>query len=306
MIRYNPTRQASRRLLLGMGMGVGAVGLWGVAALAAQPAPSGHESAFPIVLAQPETQAGAQAAAQVEAKPAPPAAAQPSTGVPAGSTLPAASPTGQTAATPATPPADPQPEPVRRVDVSYAEGDLVVDADNGSLNQILREISSKTGMKITGGVAEEPVYGHYGPASPSSVLASLLDGTGSNMLLLDDHKGASELILTPRAGGATLPDPNAVAQDAQAAQQEPPQPAGAVPLPRGNPRFARPTAEMMQRVQNSEAGATNATNATSDTQSPNGIRTPQQIYDDLRQSQAAQAAAPTPASDTPAAEPQPH
>jgi hypothetical protein len=96
-----------------------------------------------------------------------------------------------------------------KLSVDYVAGKLVVTATNASLNQILRQVSRSIGMKITGSVADEPVYGQYGPSTPSSVLAALLDGTGTNMLLVDDAKGPTELILTPRHGGPTPPSPNA-------------------------------------------------------------------------------------------------
>jgi hypothetical protein len=87
-----------------------------------------------------------------------------------------------------------------------------VQASNASLNEILREVGHKTGIKITGGVADDKVFGSYGPSSPAVVLDALLDGTGSNVLLVDDPKGGSELILTPRRGGVTPPNPNASQQ----------------------------------------------------------------------------------------------
>ncbi len=98
----------------------------------------------------------------------------------------------------------------RRAEVIYAGGLLTVVASNSSLNQILRETAHQTGMKITGGVAEDRVFGTYGPAPPSQVLATLLDGTGTNLLLVQDASHApTELILTPRIGAATPPNPNA-------------------------------------------------------------------------------------------------
>jgi len=138
---------------------------------------------------------------------------------PHASTLPATSPTSLP-----TPNAQPAPiaavptvgapsapsTPPRRATVTYAAGLLDVRADNSSLNQILRAIGNLTGMKITGGVTDERVFGNYGPAEPSTILATLLDGTGSNMLLRESADSApAELILTPRNGGPTPPNPNA-------------------------------------------------------------------------------------------------
>ncbi len=146
-------------------------------------------------------------------------------GVPPGplhvSTLPATSPTAPPtpnalpAPIAATPGAAPTPSnPAHRATVTYAAGLLDVRADNSSLNQILRSIARLTGMTITGGVADERVFGNYGPAEPSTILATLLDGTGSNMVL-HESIGAppTELILTPRNGGATPPNPNAAGFD---------------------------------------------------------------------------------------------
>jgi len=92
--------------------------------------------------------------------------------------------------------------------VSYNKGLLEIAADNSSLNQILEEIARLTGMKITGGVKDERVYGKYGPSTVAGILASLLDGTGSNMLLRETASNVpTELILTPREGGPTPPQP---------------------------------------------------------------------------------------------------
>jgi len=89
-------------------------------------------------------------------------------------------------------------------------GKVEVVADGSSLNQILQEIGRVSSIKITGTVADEPVYGRYGPGPASEVLSTLLDGTGSNMLLREaTAAGPGELILTARSGGVTPPDPNA-------------------------------------------------------------------------------------------------
>ncbi len=101
------------------------------------------------------------------------------------------------------------PPPPQYAEVTYANGQLRVQADNSSLNQILRSISHQTGLKITGGVADQRVFGTYGPASISTILATLLDGTGTNILLLGGNaKTPPELILTQRNGGPDPPGPD--------------------------------------------------------------------------------------------------
>lgn len=132
-------------------------------------------------------------------------------------------------------------------------------------------------MRITGGVVDERVFGDYGPDVPSKVLATLLDGTGSNMLLLDgaDNRPA-ELMLTPRTGGPSPPNPSAAIfnerQTSAPVLYSPPSPAAAnqsqpaeAPVAPGvTPSVAAPAADGAQP------------------DSPNGVKTPQQIYEQLQ------------------------
>ncbi|MGI4829229.1 MAG: hypothetical protein ACRYFU_13700 [Janthinobacterium lividum] len=126
--------------------------------------------------------------------------------------------------------------PHHRARVNCAGGELAVHADNSSLNGILRSISQCTGMKITGGVADQRVFGDYGPAAPATVLATLLDGTGSNMLLSETAAAQPALlILTPRTGGATPPGPLSVADDDVDEANTTGQPASGPKQPSGGP-----------------------------------------------------------------------
>ena len=267
------------------------------------------------------------------------------------STLPATQPTtlpaantlqAPIAATPDT--AHPSREP-KRAEVTYAAGLINVRADNSSLNQILHAISRLTDMTITGGVADERVFGNYGPAEPSTILATLLDGTGSNMLLrISTTDAPSELVLTPRNGGPTPPNPNAgrfddedanrprplrlsdrmrrqaqplqpqvIPQQAQApAQQQQPSGPPSIPQPannvNGSPDNTSPTAASYPTTNSvpldsvptpsttpSTSGIVDApnpppANSTTGT-SPNGVATPDQIYQQLLQMQKQKAAA---------------
>ena len=196
-------------------------------------------------------------------------AQKPSAAIPAthpASTLPATPPT---AATPLLPPPPVQNAP-KKAAINFERGLLEVRADNSSLNQILREISRTTGMRITGGVGDERVFGTYGPLPTSNVLTLLLNGTGTNLVFLQSTvTAAPELILTARQGGPTPPNPNARGfdgnRDDENVEQQPnpsPAPIAVRPTPpaEGNPAD--------QRQQ----------------QSPNGVRNPQQMFDRLQRS----------------------
>jgi hypothetical protein len=125
------------------------------------------------------------------------------------SALPATTPTAGAATVAAGVAATAAADQAKPAEVVYAHGLLQVAADDSSLNQILRTISRQTGMKITGGVADQRVYGMYGPGVPAAILAKLLDGAGSNMLLRQTAADAPmELVLTPRLGGPTPPQPS--------------------------------------------------------------------------------------------------
>jgi hypothetical protein len=132
----------------------------------------------------------------------------------------------------------PPANPAHHAEITFAAGQLQVRADNSSLNQILRSISRQTGLKITGGVEDQRVFGNYGPGSISSILATLLDGTETNMLLLaGDAQNPPELQLTPRNGGGSPPGPNSEAYamyddsvDKPAAVPPPPSPSPAASI----------------------------------------------------------------------------
>jgi hypothetical protein len=197
---------------------------------------------------------------------------------PASSTLPATQPTAPPA--PSLPPT-PSQLPPTHAQVTFTSGTLSVSASNSSLNQILREISRETGIKISGGVTDERVFGQYGPDAPVQILSALLDGTGSNMLLVNGGDNTpAELILTPRQGGPTPPNPNAHAfDDAPEARNpsntESPETQSAE---QPSPDQSHSVTSVPVTPETPAAAATDP----SQQQSPNGVKTPQQIYDQLQ------------------------
>lgn len=197
---------------------------------------------------------------------------------PASATVPAAPPAA---------PVTPAQQPARAAVVSYANGKLLVKADNSNLNRTLREISRAAGIKLTGSAPDDRVYGTYGPDSPAKVLSELIDGTGSNMLFVEGRgTSPSELILTSRTGGASPPSttPDRI-DDAQRAE---PPPSAETPAPAFQPQplqNAGPNAV----PQNGFPGTSSDPNQAS----PNGVRTPQQIYEQLQRMREGQPPDPT-------------
>ncbi len=194
----------------------------------------------------------------------------------------------------------------QRLKVTWADETLTIAAENAGLNQILREVSKRTGMKVTGGVADERVYGSYGPGPAEMVLAGLLTGTKSNMLL---KEGAAdrpmELILSPRLGGPSPPGPSTYGSvDDDQGESGPVRPsltgrgrraggfggpssAGVAPVGSGTPDAAgagvptTPDGSQEQGPAVSAPPPSGAGDAQSATPSASEPKSPQEIYDQL-------------------------
>lgn len=160
---------------------------------------------------------------------------------------------------------------------------LRINASNSSLQQILTEVSTNTGTKVVGNVPDQRVFGSYGPGQASDVLLQLLQGSGFNVLLAGDlgHGAPSQIVLTPRHGGASNPQagPNPQQQQMQQPDQDdnetvdqpeqPEQPEETVPA------IPAPTTQPPDQGQ---PGAP-----------PNGqVRTPQEIMQEMQQRQLLQ------------------
>ena len=202
------------------------------------------------------------------------------------------------------------PASSHRTQVVFHDGLLTVTAQDSSLNAVLHEIARQTGMRISGGVRDDRVFGSYGPATPSAVLSTLIEGTGSNMLLVNNAADApAELILTPRLGGPTPPSPNGAApgsgEDEDGSGAAPPiqQPVfGGQPPPQSfsgrpavqpssslTPPISSPTTNnsdsqsvVFPPVNSTSTAATGTTSSDTTQEPPSGIKTPQQIFEQLQ------------------------
>ncbi|QEE28749.1 hypothetical protein FTW19_12515 [Terriglobus albidus] len=209
-------------------------------------------------------------------------------------TLPATPPTSLAPAPAPVSQATPVP-PAEPPSITADNGTLTVKTQNSSLNQILREISRKTGMSITGGVTEERVFGTYGPAPAGEVLRQLLDGTKSNMLYQEATASApAHLTLTTRQGTVTPPNVFSAAADRSGNEDEPVIPRsdavrpGPQPGPSGygqppqQPPGQQDGAQQPQQPSDSSTPDSN-TQQPQQQQTPNGVKTPEQLLQQLMQ-----------------------
>lgn len=225
--------------------------------------------------------------------------------------IPATSPTQSVSNLPSALPVRTAPSAAGQTTVVWASPTLTIRAAGEGLPGILRQVARATGMKVTGGVPDEPVFGSYGPGAVQKVLAALFDGLSVNMLLVNGSPTQpKDLILTARTGGATPPMPSQdIAVEANPVMANPadanfaPQPRAGrhtspdsfqgVPQPfpdaasQNLPTNSQGVGPAVPLNDNSNAvnSSTPATDANGTPQSPNGVRTPEQIFEELRKRQ---------------------
>jgi hypothetical protein len=198
---------------------------------------------------------------------------------------------------PPPPPAYPVHNPAVPPEVSYVNGQLLIDAKNSTLSDVLKAVEKDTGatFDISSGDTSERVVGRIGPGTPRDVMAELLNGSHFNYVMLSpigNPSALSKVLLTPRSkGGQTY-----------TAQQQPPQTFQ-------QPMQISPALQVQQQNAAAEESADNGDNAdenadnqnqdpsenqpeTPDSaqavqapQQPAGVKTPEQLLQELRQQQ---------------------
>jgi hypothetical protein len=129
---------------------------------------------------------------------------------------------------PAPPPTLEQQPPVPP-QVTYLNGQLSIDARNATLAQVLRSVQTQTGASVDmpSGAGSERVVAILGPGKPKDILASLLNGSKFDYVLLGEanNPGAvQKVILLARSGPAGLTVAQNNARPAQPQQGiEPPE-----------------------------------------------------------------------------------
>jgi len=118
-------------------------------------------------------------------------------------------------------------KPAAKVEVEFRSGKLTIRANKATLAEVLYEVQRKTGadIPIPSGAQREQVVGTFGPAPAREALASLLNGSGFNFILVASDHDPSQLrsvVLTPRGDG--VPQAYSPAPPVAQAMPEPPAP----------------------------------------------------------------------------------
>jgi hypothetical protein len=156
-------------------------------------------------------------------------------------------------------------QPAGEAQIVFIGDTLSIRANNSSLAAILHQVAGKSGMQIEGLSGDERVFGTFGPGAPRDVLADLLNGTAYNLVLLGDLSDGAprQLILTPatHGGAATSPPPPTTTIDEAANEPEPEvppppppdvPPAGTAPSPTPGVKTPQQLFEQLQRMRSAQ------------------------------------------------------
>lgn len=139
--------------------------------------------------------------------------------------------------------------------VTWDSQGLRISAVNSSLDEILKEVATKTGATVEGLDADERIFGVYGPGNARDVLSQLLLGTGYNVLLVGDQGQGTprEIVLSSRHAASSTtaganPAPASDEDDSSADDQPQPQQPQPPPFRQGFGPGARSPQEIQQEM----------------------------------------------------------
>jgi hypothetical protein len=92
---------------------------------------------------------------------------------------------------------------------------LQINASNSSLQQILKDVATATGAKVSGLGADQRVFGSFGPGPARDVLSQLLVGSGYNVLMVGEQGQGTprEIVLSKQASGSSQRQTNSQSQN---------------------------------------------------------------------------------------------
>lgn len=133
--------------------------------------------------------------------------------------------------------------------VTWDSHGLRIEAANSSLRQILKDVSTATGAKVSGLDADERVFGTYGPGPAHDVLSQLLQGSGYNILMTGDQGQGTprEITLTSSSHGVgSAPAAAAASADSDDDDDDAEEQPETQPAQRPNPASQRRTPMQMR------------------------------------------------------------
>jgi len=191
-------------------------------------------------------------------------------------------------ATPAEPapivPSTPANSPPQPPEVTFQNGLLSIRAENSTLADVLTDIRSKTGaqIQVPPGASAQRVVVQEGPAPVRDVLVALLQGSGFDYIILgspQDPETVQRVLLTPHvANSAAVMQPGYNSQRSDFPnQQEPDSSSEAPTMPVPQPQPAQPAQPNMGQAPPGQS-------------SNGGVKTPEQLLQELQQIRAGQQA----------------
>jgi len=144
-------------------------------------------------------------------------------------------------------PQPPPAKPAAKVQVNYVKGQLSIWADKASLAEVLYEVHRRTGadIPIPAGAEQDQVVTRLGPGPAREVLASLLNGSRFNFIMVGSERDPAQLrsvLLTVKDGlpAGIIYSSESPAPPVAQAEPEPVQPD---PVQSENPPDPQPQAE---------------------------------------------------------------
>jgi hypothetical protein len=130
---------------------------------------------------------------------------------------------------PATLPIQPKP----RVEVRFNQGMLTIHVNKGTLAEVLSEVHRLTGadIQVPPSAQQEPIVADIGPVPAREAMASLLNGSRFNFIVVGsdgDPNALRSVLLTPKQGDGSMPAGLPPAQEYSSANQPPSEPLPAV------------------------------------------------------------------------------
>jgi hypothetical protein len=165
--------------------------------------------------------------------------------------------------------------------VSYENGQLTIVAPNSTLGDILRAVRKQTGADIDVPDARERVATTIGPGPAQEVMAELLNGSRFNYILLgspQDPKSLTRVVLVARS-------PSDLANHPTPAQQQVDQAANADQAQSEMSNDADADTAQPPDDNPADQSATDQPAADPDQQAQPGVKTPQELLQEMQQRQ---------------------